>query len=155
MATTEQILERREKVRKSLIEGFSQRSIAKALGVGSRTIAADVRGIQKQIKIEMKSDQREEFLMEFMLKYDDIYKKAANTYNNEANPNAKIGALRVMQSHFKEKVAILQSLGLIEKLPEKLDVTGRTLTEHEAILIAAAEYKKLVEGKKTNAEAIV
>lgn len=148
MANTEQILERRDKVRKLLIDGFSQLSIAKALQVTPRTIYSDVRAIQREIKKEMAGDQREEYLKEFMLKYDDIYRKAALIYNNENNANAKVGALRVMQSHFKEKVGILQNLGIIDKVPEKLDITERKLTTHQAILIGAKKFEELQEGKE-------
>lgn len=138
MAKKKVVEERREKVRKLIAEGLSLREIALALKVSLRTIQYDRQKINKEIIETLRGKAVENILADFLLKYDSIYKEARRTYRNTVNDNAKVGCLRVMQQHERDKITLLQSLGFLEAARESLGVSGE-----EPLTVARAQ--KLLE----------
>ena len=137
MAGKKDIQERRERVRQLIAEGLSSREIAVALKVALRTIQYDRQKINKEILEILRGKTVENLLSDFLLKYDSIYKEARKTYRNTSNDNAKIGALRIMQQHERDKILLLQSLGFLAGVKEIIGISGEeplTISQARKIL---------------------
>ncbi len=60
-------------------------------------------------------------------------------YKTNPNPSVKLGALKLAKETYMNIIEVLQSIGIVVKLPEKLEVTG------ELDLNLLAEYEQALE----------
>ena len=160
MAKKKVVEERREKVRQLIAEGLSSKEIASLLKVALRTIQYDRQRITREVIETLRGKAVENILADFLLKYDSIYKEARKTYRNTSNDNAKIGALRIMQQHERDKIQLLQSLGFLNTVRESIGVSGEELltlsqareilTDNKTLSIRAALKQIKDEESKDN-----
>lgn len=147
MASRQRVEERREKVRQLVLEGATSKEIANSLKVTIHTIGKDRRKIKQDIISELRKDTIENILAEFLLKYDGIYREARRTYRATTNDNTKINALNLMQRHEEKKILILQSLGVLESVPTRLQVSSE---ENNFSVVEA--LKRIRERRKNDIE---
>lgn len=143
MASKKEIEERRDKVKKLILEGLYSKEIAKILKMSARQIERDRQIIKEEIMGELAKKPLDKVLFEFLMRYDGIYRDARKTFRDVTNDNAKIGALNLMQKHEEAKIRILQSLGVLDVVPDKLELSGTlTVTKARELLKEMREKEK-------------
>ena len=125
MAGGMEIVERRDKVTKLVFEGLSSSEIAKALGVSHRQIERDRQQIRRFLIKEIREKSLEIVLSDFVLRFDGVYREARALYRKTKNESIKLGCLNLMERHEEAKIRILQSLGVLEKAAERVEIRGR------------------------------
>ncbi|MCD6476583.1 MAG: HTH domain-containing protein [Candidatus Aenigmarchaeota archaeon] len=124
---------RREKVKALLIRGVSIENISKTLDVHRNTINNDIKRIKEEINKEIKKESLDAVLFHFVASYDEIGKELWKTYISSKNENVKLGALNSLMKLTKEKIEILQRLGILEShvLPDQSINIQVTIVEPE------------------------
>ena len=104
---------RRGKLKKLMFSGYrSQEELAKALGVGRRTIERDMRAIEKDINKEL--DKKLKIVIRnFLMRNRQKYNAAWNIFATTQNDSAKVGAIRILDDIDNNEIRVLQSVGLI------------------------------------------
>ncbi len=135
MSNKKKIEERREKVKTLVLEGLYTKEIARTLQVPVRTVERDRQKLREEIIGELAKKPLDKVLFEFLMRYDGIYRDARKTYRDTSNDNVKIGALNLMQKHEEAKIRILQSLGVLEEAPKRVELSGElTVVKAQEIL---------------------
>ena len=115
---------RQEKVKGLMIRGLNIGEIAKTLHVSYKTIERDLEEIREGILLEIKRQPLSKVLSEFLLAYDAVYREAWARYYAASNDSAKVGALNLLNKMFLNRIKVLQALGVLQVVPEKLEVSG-------------------------------
>lgn len=155
--TKSEIKDRRERVKHLVASGATTREISKMFkkeGIPSstRTIELDRAAIREEILEEIKHNSFEKVLFEFLIKNDDIYRKANKMFlDPSTTANAKIGALNVMQRQTEAQIRILQSLGIVVEAPKKIEVSD-SLTVNRARELLEELREKPEKKVKTKAD---
>lgn len=127
--------ERRQLVKKYLALGRTEHQIADKLDVARKTIQRDKEKLKDEIREKIDKEPIEELLFEFDNQIETIKQEYWRSYKNAKTDNAKIGALNNIRGLMKDKVRILQNLGIIREEPEK----------HEIDMKGAVDLKDIIE----------
>jgi len=144
MGTNKEIEIRREKVAILTLQGFSASQIAKVLKVTPRTIEKDRENHRKNWTKKFKKEPFEKVLYSFSMQNDAVCKKAWKILENSSDEKIKIKCLNTIDRCAERNVKILQSLGVVDQAPDKLELSGK-LTVQKIIEIGRQIKKEKEE----------
>jgi len=127
-AFQERISERRKKMLKFHFRGIAATDwvpiLAKDYGIGEDAIWKDwFRRKSWLAKVFDLADVADEINMN-MVELMNVKEEAWRTYEKAENAQSKAAALKIVQRAITDKIGILQSLGMIYKAPEKIELKG-------------------------------
>jgi len=112
---------RRQLVKKYLALGRTEHQIADKLDVARKTIQRDKEKLKEEIRESIDKEPIEDLLFDFDNQIETVKDEYWRTYQKANTDNAKIGALNNIRGLMKDKIKILQNLGIIREEPEKLE----------------------------------
>lgn len=124
MATNRLIRIRRDKVAVLTLQGFSAVNIAKVLKVAPRTIEKDREKHREEWARRFNKQSFEKALYSFMQHHEASFKEAWKLLEKTNNDSVKLGCINTINKNAESKIKILQSLGIIEQSPEKVELSG-------------------------------
>jgi len=125
MATNRKINERREKVAKYTLKGFAASHIAKTLNVSESTIERDRKKHRQNWADNFKKESLEKAIYHFMMTHDEAFKIAWRVLEDTSDERIKLQCINTINRCLETKVKLLQSMGVIEQTPEKIELSGR------------------------------
>lgn len=140
MGTNKEIAIRREKVAALTLQGFSASQIAKVLKVTSRTIEKDRENHRKNWTEKFKKEPFEKVLYSFSMQNDAVCKKAWKILEDSSEEKIKVKCLNTIDRCAERNVKILQSLGVVDQAPDKLELSGKISVQR--ILEIGRQVKK-------------
>lgn len=111
---------RRAKVAEMLAQGMTQLKIAEELDVHRNTVFSDLKAIGDDLVKDINNNSSGPIL-KFVLAVDNVYKKLMGLYGEADNVNLKRLILRDIREAAEQRVRVMQSLGLIQRAPEKFE----------------------------------
>lgn len=127
-----EVHERRVKVmRLRWVQGFTIDQIVQALGSNERTIYRDLAAIKKKNEKEREKDglklKTDTVVAKLELAHNERQRNRWQEYhNNKANPALQRRILNDITDDEEKHLKMLQSLGVIDKVPEKIEQTTET-----------------------------
>ena len=139
---------RRERLKELIAKGITSISeLSNILEVPRETIYNDLNAVKKQIKKYIEKEPLDKFLLEFITNYDQIGKELWKVYNEASHESAKVGALKQLKELKKDKAKIMQDLGILERVPDKIEMSNTV--NYNDFAAAYEEYRRI---KKSNTE---
>ena len=109
---------RREKVRRIMVTGAFNTSIARDLGVDEKTIRSDKLAIKNDILQEFKGRIVEDYIIEVKIQTEAIMRQGWKIYlDSQNNENARLGALKTVLDALAHQGNLLKQLGLLRENP--------------------------------------
>ncbi len=153
LGSTPEIIERRKKVmRLRFIKRWPVEQIANVFGVTERTIYNDIQAITEYGNTEMARDELkqpiERTLWEASINYQERQMLRWQEYANAKHPLIKAKIINDIQNEEAQYYKLLQSLGVVEKVPEQTVVTNvwsdlvRAADEEGAGVAEQGQHKK-------------
>lgn len=118
---------RRDKILSLLTQGATVTEMSKVIDCDRNTIYSDIKALKKEISLTFSTEEKREIVFNILGEDNELKRKlwdAARRYK-DINPNAEIGALKAVMELRKDRIYLLEKLGLIEKIPDKLDITTK------------------------------
>lgn len=142
MTTAAELEDRRNRVRRLKVFGLTDSEIAEKFNVSRRTIQADMKAIKQENKEKyLTEDPTEDLILEMMADMDYVRQERIKLYMQTDNPNVKLGCLNKLEKKWADLLTNLQSLGLVEKAAERLEVSGNLNIDHKRLEEAVKSYR--------------
>ena len=120
MNTTREVRElRREKVKLLLSLNFPITQIALQLKVSRRTITCDVRHIRKKWGEQIKTIDLDQLIAEVMFDLNNRRRELYSVVQKASNQQNKIYAIAALGKENDRVIALLQSIGKVDKIPDE------------------------------------
>lgn len=117
-----EIEKRRERLVSLLASGItSPTQLAPLLGVARKTVYEDLKALRKNIKA-LRDEQVDELYFTLEINRKALTKQLWGLISKTDADNIKLGAINSAVRLQAEHIGLLQSLGYIEKAPEKIDI---------------------------------
>lgn len=116
-ATDIELRDRRREVMQLRSRGMSMRAIARKLSVSVATVKRDVDVAKVEGIRDIQELQKEEYVAETILQYDDVLRKMWELTDNP-DPDVQIKAANTIRMILNDKRKALQDTGIIEKIKE-------------------------------------
>jgi len=113
---------RQDAVRSLMVQGFKRHEIAKELDASYSTVDRALREVRNKIVKDLKNNTLDKVLSEFLLSYDKVYRETWKRYRDAEDERVAITALALLNKLFESRIKILQSLGIVEKAADKVDL---------------------------------
>jgi transcriptional antiterminator len=124
MNTTREVREtRREKVKLLLSLHFPISEIARQLKASRRTITYDVRYIRQKWGEQIKTIDLEQLIAEIQFDLNNRRRELYSVIQNTLGDQAKINAISALGKENDRIIALLQSVGKIDKVPDLVEAT--------------------------------
>jgi len=124
MNTTREVRElRREKVKMLLSLNYPVSQIALQLKVSRRTIKYDIKYIRSQWGVQIKTIDLEQLIAEIMFDLNNRRRELYSVIKDEKGSEAKIKAITALGKENDRVVALLQSVGKVDKVPDEIKGT--------------------------------
>lgn len=127
LGPNKKIIERRKKVmRLRFVKRWPIDQIAQVLGVSVKTIERDIKAIVEHNNLVARDDLKqpvERTLWEATLNYHERQMLRWQEFANAKDPGVKNRILRDIQADEEQHYKLLQSLGVVERVPEQAVVT--------------------------------
>lgn len=148
MGTNAEIKIRRDKVAALTLQGYSAEQIAKVLKVTSRTIEKDREMHRKNWVQNFRKEPFEQALYKFSRQNDAVCKKAWTILEDTKDEKVKVRCIEAIDRAGERHVRILQSMGIIEHAPEKVELSGQVDVQRIVDIVKGVKDVKCVKGVK-------
>ena len=122
--TAENIEVRREKVKLMLSLGYPHRVIASKLGYSYRTIAYDIKKIREEWSMQIKNIDLDQLIAEIRFDLNNRRRELMDIIRTTQDEKIKVSATRALAEENERIIRILQNAGAMDKIADKLDVSG-------------------------------
>jgi predicted DNA-binding protein YlxM (UPF0122 family) len=118
---------RRSLVKRYMVRGWSADDLAELFSMSKSSIEKDMKKIREQLWRDVQSDEGAQRLLEYIvaelrLRGEEIDRELWQLYFKTRNDAVKLGCLKALEERNYKYVSVMQSLGLLKKAPEKLEV---------------------------------
>lgn len=129
MTTKAEIKQRRKDMSKLIFKGFDKHKvfekIADKYGVSEKTLENDWALRNKWMMEVWDLSDDEDIINDIIAEHKLVKEMYYDTYREAVQESTKIGALKGVRKCNKEILEMLQSMGVISKEPNKLELTGK------------------------------
>lgn len=140
-----------------LMEGQSKQNTinhltAKGHDVSDKTFYRDMEAVRKQMDedIMKNSSSMEKVLTDFMIKFNDNYRKAEDLHEQTEDDKVKARSIEIMHKMLHDKVRVLQSLGIMRTAPLQVEHTGGITVKKALELIKTVKVEYAESRTKKN-----
>ncbi|MCK5609006.1 hypothetical protein KAR91_44440 [Candidatus Pacearchaeota archaeon] len=127
---------RRTLIKKYKIRGMSNADLAKLFGKTESMIEKDMQAIKKEVWAHLKTDKGSEEVLkaiyaELRLVNDEVVETTWNLASETEQDSVKLGCLKLIRESQSDVIKVMQSLGIIAKVPDKIKLdVGVDADEH-------------------------
>lgn len=140
MSTDEILAQRRDKVGRYTLKGFTAPSIAKVLNVDTRTVERDRRYNRVKWIRDFKKQPIEKLLYFLVATNDEILRENWKVLEDTADGKLKLDSTGGINKIVLARLKIMERMGVIDKVPEKVELSG-AIGVHQAIVIGANQFE--------------
>lgn len=142
---------RRERIKRYIATGLTPREMAELEKINVATISRDMKALKEQILKEVEKKDITGLLLHLKSTKETSLRELWKLYRETKHPHLKLGCLKQINQLLAEEVEISQRLGVLEKAPEKIEVSGSIVTELDELYERARKLHK-AEEKNTSTD---